>query len=93
VRTQRYGMVRGLTDNHAYPARWVTDASLSYTLARKYTLTAGADNLLDTYPERAPALVSPLGFPMPPAQVNSYDASSPFGFNGRYVYGRLSIYL
>jgi hypothetical protein len=25
--------------------------------------------------------------------ISPYSASSPFGFNGRFVYGRLSIYL
>ncbi|WP_372784544.1 TonB-dependent receptor plug domain-containing protein [Phenylobacterium sp.] len=46
-------------------------------------LAVGADNLFDEYPDPTPVNVNsngPLGFP----------SFSPFGFNGRFVYARLS---
>lgn len=101
LRTQRFGEVRvaGLQGDasldQAFGARWVTDANVSYTMLRKYTFTAGADNLLDVYPARNSVPGSATtnqrgnGF----FGILPYNAVSPFGFNGRFVYGRLSIYL
>ena len=43
----------------------------------------GADNLLDEYPEEAIFANSTWG-------LIPYSLYSPFGFNGRYVYGRVS---
>jgi iron complex outermembrane receptor protein len=94
LRTRRYGEVSSVyADGSAFSpqtfgARWITDANVSYTLLRKYTLSAGADNLFDVYPGRD-AVPLFTGF----AGVAPYNAVSPFGFNGRFVYGRLSIYL
>src|SRR6185436_14714822 len=59
-RVQRYGpvAVAGLTPTNAtgtldqvYSAKTITDLSASYTL-RRYTLTVGADNVFDVYPDR-----------------------------------------
>lgn len=104
VRTQRYGEVSiaGTTPTSAtgtldqtFGAKWVTDVSASYTLRSRYTLTAGADNLLDVYPDRN------LN-PGDPATTNGgisnfgifpYNGISPFGFNGRYLYTRFSVRL
>ena len=41
----------------------------------------GADNLLDEYPEQAIFANSTSG-------LIPYSLYSPFGFNGRYLYGR-----
>jgi len=101
LRTQRFGEVRvaGLQGDasldQTFRPRWVTDANVSYTMLRKYTLTAGADNLLDTYPERnrvpGSATTNQRGNGF--FGILPYNAASPFAFNGRFVYGRLSIYL
>jgi iron complex outermembrane receptor protein len=94
LRTQRFGEVEvgyaaGLGyPNQTFAARWITDANVSYTLLRKYTFTAGADNLFDVYPDRNSAPAS-TGF----NGISPYNAISPFGFNGRFVFGRLAIYL
>ena len=45
------------------------------------TLTVGADNLLNEYPEQAIFANSTSG-------LIPYSLYSPFGFNGRYLYGR-----
>ncbi|MGR4866526.1 TonB-dependent receptor plug domain-containing protein [Caulobacter sp. LARHSG274] len=47
------------------------------------TLAVGANNLFDEYPNRTPAPVNTNG----PIAFSSF---SPFGFNGRFLYSRLS---
>ena len=101
VRSQRYGevSVAGSTPANAtgtldqtFGAKWVTDLSASYTLRSRYSLTFGADNAFDVYPDRN------LN-PGDPATANGgisnfgifpYNGISPFGFNGRFIYTRLS---
>lgn len=64
--------------------RVIIDTGVHYRLPHGVTLAIGADNLLDTYPRAVPAALNPLG-------ITSFSYSSPFGFNGRYLYGRLSL--
>ncbi len=47
-------------------------------------LTLGADNLLDVYPDVNSAATNNGG-------IFPYSGISPFGFNGRYVYARVSV--
>jgi iron complex outermembrane receptor protein len=112
LRTQRFGKVTTAgavttdTLDQTFGAKWITDASLSYTVARIYTFTAGVDNLFDVYPDRNSTpgipLDGPGGTPGLGASRDAgngnygifpYSGVSPFGFNGRFVYGKLSIYL
>ena len=81
--------------DQTFGAKWITDLSVSYTLASRYSVVIGADNLLDVYPDRN------LN-PGDPATSNGgisnfglfpYNGASPFGFNGRLVYSKLSIRL
>lgn len=94
LRTQRFGEVRnalsqsGAAFDQRFDARWITDANVSVTLLRKYTLTGGVDNLFDVYPDAASGSFLGAG-----AGTMPYSNTSPFGFNGRFVFGRLSIYL
>jgi iron complex outermembrane receptor protein len=99
VRTQRFGSVsRGdslsLNTVQDFRAKWITDASVSLKLHRLYTITVGADNLFDVYPDRNNQPGSPTG-----AQGNGffgilpYNPVSPFGYSGRFIYGRFSYYL
>lgn len=82
----RYGefTVRNATsaaNDQDYSAKWVLDASASYRTGG-WTLTLGADNLLDEYPDRSIFATSNSGqFP--------YSSYAPFGFNGAFVYGRI----
>ena len=62
----------------------ILDLEARYRVTDHVGLALGADNLLDTYPTVVP--VGPnsngvLGFPY----------YSPFGFNGRYLYGRVNV--
>jgi iron complex outermembrane recepter protein len=81
----RYGSVTTRPANPAndqtYGAEWILDASASYRVDR-WTLTLGADNLLDEYPDENIFANSTNGqFP--------YSNLSPFGFNGAFVYGKV----
>jgi iron complex outermembrane receptor protein len=95
LRTQRFGEVvvshtQSSAQDQTFGAQWVTDANASYTLLRKYTFTAGANNLFDVYPATDPfnlPFVNGFGTHSP------YNAVSPLGFNGRFIFVRLSLYL
>ncbi len=62
--------------------RWITDASVSYDFSR-VRLTAGMDNAFGVYPDRNTPINSNSG-------IFQYSGFSPFGFNGRFSYARLS---
>ncbi|HEU0098305.1 MAG TPA: TonB-dependent receptor [Allosphingosinicella sp.] len=75
--------------------KWITDIELRFDLGSRLHLAVGADNVLDVYPDRLPFGARPaaLGggnFPQN-QQYNGYSIFSPFGFNGRFLYGRVGI--
>ncbi|HWT11803.1 MAG TPA: TonB-dependent receptor [Allosphingosinicella sp.] len=102
-RTNRYGrvLIPGTDTNIAIPIggsatditlspKWITDAELRIRpLGREGALevAVGANNLFDVYPDRLPAggIFGLNNFFLP------YSSFSPFGFNGRFVYGRVSV--
>ncbi|MDB5462260.1 MAG: TonB-dependent receptor [Phenylobacterium sp.] len=64
--------------------RSVWDLEGRYTFPHQVTVALGADNLFDAYPRQiSPALNTTGAAP--------FTSFSPFGFNGRFVYGRLSV--
>lgn len=70
--------------DQTYAGKWLLDLALHYTAAQ-WTFTLGADNVFDTYPDKASAALNNDNngtFP--------YSVFSPFGFNGAYVYGKLA---
>jgi len=85
--TTRFGKWKALSNNpdldQTFGAEILVDLSVSYTWQERLTVTAGADNLFDTYPDRS----NPAGFFT--GNVAPYPAIAPFGYNGRFVYGRL----
>ena len=64
-------------------------------LEDKLALALGADNLFDQYPDRMPIA---RVVPNPPGGVANlngtnalaYSRYSPYGFNGRFVYARMT---
>ncbi len=74
--------------------KWITDLELRLNAGRNVHLAIGADNLFDVYPDRLPFGARPasLGGGNYPQnqQYNAYSIFSPFGFNGRFLYGRVS---
>ena len=88
-----FGRVRGLLrgtyydgwydigDEYTYPGRFVVDAEASLDLSGNASITIGAQNLLNTYPEESPTALN-VGA--------RYPESTPFGFNGGYYYVRMN---
>jgi iron complex outermembrane receptor protein len=64
-------------------AKTVWDAEARYTFLKDLTWAVGVNNLFDEYPNKAPAPVNTTG-------VVGFPSYSPFGFNGRFLYTRLS---
>ncbi len=69
------------SDTIDYPSRVLFDVEASRKLADRWTLTAGAQNVLNTYPEEYPGAAAGVG--------NRFGQFTPFGFNGGFYYTRL----
>jgi iron complex outermembrane receptor protein len=67
-----------------FSPRWVTDASVTRRF-EQLSLTLGADNLFDVYPDRL-AATNPEIF----GGTRMFSPFSPFGANGRFVFVRAS---
>ena len=103
LRTNRYGqvLIPGTDTSIAIPVggsatdifltpKWITDAEVRvrpFGEGQGIELAVGANNLFDVYPDRLPAggIFGLNNFFLP------YSSFSPFGFNGRYLYGRVSV--
>ena len=75
----------GVADN-TLTAKWVSDVEVRAKVYDGIELAIGADNVFDVYPDRLPAggVFGNNPFFLP------YSNLSPFGFNGRFLYGRIS---
>jgi iron complex outermembrane receptor protein len=102
ARTQRYGAVSvaGAAPTNAtgtldqtYGAKWISDLGVSYTVRSRYSLTVGADNIFDVYPDRNlnPGDPQTSNGGLSNFGLFPYAGISPFGFNGRFVYTKFSI--
>lgn len=103
LKTTRYGEVvePGVAvDNEPIDLRdlrlrpsWVLDLSLTGEFMNdRLSLSVGADNLLDRYPDRTPiARPTPAGgtVNLNPTNALAFSRYSPYGFNGRFIYGRV----
>lgn len=71
------------TGDRTFGAKWITDLDVGYDISDHVTLSAGANNLFDVYPDKN--------------GVVSYDGSAvygnfaPFGLSGGFYYGRVSV--
>jgi iron complex outermembrane receptor protein len=102
LRGQRFGEVTGrqaLATGTArqvpdleLSAKFITDVSASYKVLRRATLTVGADNLFDVYPDRITDLgdVATGYSGQGTFGVYRFSGLSPFGFNGRFLYARMA---
>ena len=80
-------------DDQVLSPKWITDLEVRYKFMDRFGIALGANNIFDVYPD-----VRPWG-PRPTSgtyaqnfQYIPYSASgSPFGFNGRFLYGRLTV--
>ncbi|WP_421737709.1 TonB-dependent receptor plug domain-containing protein [Caulobacter sp.] len=64
-------------------AQGIVDLEARYRFDAGVTLSLGADNLFDQYPDQVPPNLNTSG-------GNPWSSFSPFGFNGRFVYGRVA---
>ena len=72
--------------------KWITDAEVRWAPGGGTEFALGANNLFDVYPDRSPFGVRPDGGTYPANQIYiPYSIFSPFGFNGRYLYGRATV--
>jgi iron complex outermembrane receptor protein len=70
--------------------KWVVDAEVRFKALETLELAVGANNLLDEYPDRLPfGTVNGVNYGINNAFL-PYSSQSPFGFSGRFVYGRVS---
>ncbi|MGX7927290.1 TonB-dependent receptor plug domain-containing protein [Tsuneonella sp. HG094] len=79
-------------DDVILSAKWITDVEFRFDVMERLHLAVGADNVFDVYPDRLPFGARPtaIGGTYPQnQQYNGYSNFSPFGFNGRYLYGRV----
>jgi iron complex outermembrane recepter protein len=104
LRTNRFGEVfsAGATpiNDVLLAPRWVTDLEVRIrpegTFADGVELAIGANNLFDVYPTTNPVgrATDPVTNQPGNLSVNNYflpfSSFSPFGFNGRFLYGRIS---
>lgn len=73
--------------------KWITDLEVRVSPVKSIELALGANNLLDVYPDRLPFGPRPAsigGFYPTTQAFLPYSNFSPFGFNGRFLYGRIS---
>jgi iron complex outermembrane receptor protein len=90
LRNNYFGGVTEATSTIAnqqfYNPRWVTDLSVGYSVVKGIRLTIGANNVFDIYPEKiAIATNSSSG------QFIYSRSAQQFGFNGRYLFGRIEV--
>lgn len=105
--TWRYGnwRVTGLTtrfgrtvDPQTNPAadqkmtpKWVTDLEVGYRPNENWSISVGANNILDVYPDTREQMNDRAGVNTTIFnRIFPYSSFSPFGFNGRFVYTRVS---
>jgi iron complex outermembrane receptor protein len=75
-------------------SKWITDLELRFKPIQRVELAVGADNVFDVYPDRSPFGPRPasVGGVYPANQIYiPFSIFSPFGFNGRYLYGRVAV--
>ena len=92
----RVGNIAGnpIIDGQHFGAKFLTDLDVSYTFAEHFTLTIGANNLFNVYPDKIQATVDNPIFALTGSIANGsvYPRSGgPFGINGGFYYARLRI--
>lgn len=105
ARTNRYGKVlaagselgpagSGIFNDAPLKAKWVTDLEVRATIADRFDLAVGVNNVFDVYPTKIPTGLAGTTtggtnvFYPTTSYVAPWSAYSPFGFNGRFIYAR-----
>jgi len=95
TRANRYGKVlipgADAPRDQVLGSEWVVDLELRAKVRDGVELAIGANNLFDNYPDRVLAgLVDGQNFGLNGFFL-PFSSFSPFGFNGRFLYGRVSV--
>ncbi|WP_198674502.1 TonB-dependent receptor plug domain-containing protein [Idiomarina tyrosinivorans] len=69
---------------HTWSSKWVTDVSVGYDFTDDFTVSVGANNLFDTYPDEW----GDDGIPFSQAGFKYGWETLPFGINGGYYYAK-----
>ncbi|MGB5462194.1 MAG: TonB-dependent receptor, partial [Aureibaculum sp.] len=81
--------VTTLANQQVYGSKLVTDLSFGYKASENLTLTIGANNLLDVYPDRA----APEFNNRSDGRFDWSRRAQQFGISGRFLFARLSFNL
>ncbi|REL36707.1 TonB-dependent receptor plug domain-containing protein [Thalassotalea euphylliae] len=91
LRTTRYGETQDPSINPArnevIPTEWVTDIDVAYQLTDGLSLSVGANNVFDQYPDASRNLIDDV---TTFTRIFAYSPFAPYGFTGRFVYGKVS---
>ncbi len=90
-----------------FSPKWITDLEVSYDIRSNLKVAVGANNLFNTYPDRQPQAIVNLeatdtvltgapgyslaAYGLPTSGDYYYGTNSPFGLNGGFYYGRVTI--
>ena len=75
---------RGATSGSPWLISWATIMEGRFQLTERVGVAIGVDNVFDEYPDFVPEALNSNG-------VLGFPYYSPFGFNGRYAYARVSL--
>ena len=87
----------GIFNDVAMEAKWITDFEVRASAGEMFEFALGANNVFDVYPTGIPAGLAGTTaaganvFYPTSSYVTPFSSFSPFGFNGRFVYGRMSV--
>ncbi len=83
-----------IIDGQHFGGKFLTDLDVSYTFRDRYTLTVGANNLFNTYPDKIKATINNPIYSLTDSLANGsvYPRSGgPFGVNGGFYYARIRV--
>jgi iron complex outermembrane receptor protein len=69
----------------------ITDLDVGYRLTQHVTLSAGANNLFNVFPNRVNAVGLAASAASGSPAVDIYPNFSPFGINGGYYFARIEV--
>jgi iron complex outermembrane receptor protein len=89
IRVNRFGEYKSYhTSNpnldQTYSEKFITDLEISREVATGTRFAVGVNNLFDVYPDRTLQPSSNFG-------IFQHSGLTPFGFDGRYIYSRLTL--
>ncbi|AOW19955.1 TonB-dependent receptor [Urechidicola croceus] len=97
LRNVYFGEVTEATTNidrqQVFGTKLVTDLSLGYKTSESMTITVGANNLFDIYPDRAAQSLADGGNNRSDGRFDWSRRAQQFGIGGRFLFARLSFVL